>query len=115
MTAGPFNFTIEQGTDVTLPLAVTDPDGAAIDLTGCTAAMMIRRSYDATDTLVSLSDDDGITLGGADGTITIIVDSSVTNTMTAGTAVYDFKLFDSLGDPVRLIQGIITISPAVTR
>ena len=120
MTAGTFHFTIEQGTDLVLPLTYRNPAvaplvGAPIDLTGCSASMMIRRAYDDAAPLVSLSTTaGGIVLGGAAGTILISVDSSVTALLPAGTAVYDLLLLDSLGNPMRLVQGNVTISPAVT-
>jgi hypothetical protein len=112
MTAGTYNFTIEQGTDLVIPIECRDGSGDLVDLTGCSAAMMIRRSHDD-DPIVSLTSDDGIELG--DGTITIGIDSTVTDGLTSGTAVYDLKIFDSLGNPERLLQGTITFSAAVTR
>ncbi len=116
MTAGTFHLVIEQGTDFALELTYSDPDGVPIDLTGCSAALMVRTTYDAATPLVSLSSPSaGITLGGAAGTIRIEIDSTVTATLPPGTAVYDLKLTDSLGNPLRLVEGNVTISPAVTR
>ncbi|AWM37027.1 hypothetical protein GobsT_50710 [Gemmata obscuriglobus] len=116
MTAGIFHFTIEQGTDFVLPIAYTDADGAPIDLTGCAAALMIRRAQDDAAPLVSLSSPgNGIVINGPAGTLLVTIDSSVTATLASGTAVYDLKLTDGLGNPTRLIEGNVTISPAVTR
>ena len=115
MTAAIFNFTIEQGADFVLPLSCQDLTGESIDLTGCTAAMMIRVNYDDAEPLVSLTSEDGIDMDGSAGTMIIRIDSSVTSELPPGTAVYDLRLTDSLGHPLRLFQGNITISPAVTR
>ena len=116
MTAGRYHLVIEQGTDFVLPIAYTDATGTPIDLTGCSAALMIRRAFDDAAPLVSLSSSgNGIVIDGPAGTLLITIDASVTATLAGGTAVYDLKLTDGLGNPMRLIEGNVTISPAVTR
>jgi hypothetical protein len=116
MTAGTEDLVIEQGTEFLLPLVYTDSNGTPVDLTGWTAAMMIRRNIEDAVPLVSLSSNSqGIVLGGASGSITITIDEATTSQLAGGAAYYDLKLIDSLGKPDRLIQGKVIISPAVTR
>lgn len=115
MTAGIYHFTIEQGTDCVLPIEYTDATGTPIDLTGCSAALMIRRAYDDADPIVSLSIGNGITINGTAGTFLVTIDSALTAELAPGTAVYDLKLTDSLGNPVLLIKGNVIILPTVTR
>ena len=116
MTAGNYDFIIEQGSELSLPLIWKGGNGVPIDLTGCSAEMMIRREVDDSVPLVSLSSaDGGIVLGETAGTIAIAIDEATTSELASGKAYYDLRLTDSLGKHRRLIQGQVIISPAVTR
>ena len=42
------NLTVDQGTDFTMSVDVTDTDGDALNLTGFTVAGQVRRSYFST-------------------------------------------------------------------
>jgi hypothetical protein len=116
MTAATYDITIEQGADFDLLLTWRDKAGNPIDLTGWSAQMMARENFDDATPLFSLSSPGGgITLGGTSGTVAIHVPAAVTSTLACGQAVYDLKLTDPLGEPMRLIQGNVTIKFAVTR
>lgn len=117
MTAGVSDITIEQAADYYLSLVYEDDSGVPIDLTGWSAQMMIRTTFEDPDPLVSLSSSlgGGITLGGIAGTIDIYIDEATTVELAGGMAVYDLRLKDSLNKYDRLIQGQVYISPAVTR
>ena len=53
------NLTIDQGTDFSFAVDVTDTDGNALNLTGFTAAGQIRKSYSSsTSTSFTASIDD---------------------------------------------------------
>ena len=76
MKAGKYDITIEQGAGFELPLSYT-ADGDLVDLTGSRARLQMREKVGSSVVLVELTtENDGITLGGVDGTITL--------TMTAG-------------------------------
>jgi hypothetical protein len=115
MTAGVYDFTIEAGADYTALLTWQDASGNPIDITGWTAEMMIRTDYSSTTPLVTLSSGSGISLGGTAGTIAIDIPAAETAPLAEGLAIYDLLLTDATGKPMRLIQGTVTISPAVTR
>jgi hypothetical protein len=58
----------------------------------------------------------GITLGGAAGTITLSATATVTAALTAPfSGVYDLELVSGGGVVTRLLEGVATVSPEVTR
>ncbi|MBI3096333.1 MAG: hypothetical protein HYY97_15805 [Rhodocyclales bacterium] len=71
MSAGTWNITAEQGvTWQPDPIELTDDAGAAIDLTGYTAELAVKAAYaDEADLLTLTTENGGLTLGGAAGTI----------------------------------------------
>jgi len=115
MSAGVYNITIEQGATFIMNATWKDSNGDAINLTGYAARMQIRSDYNSDETLVSLTDSSGITLGGAAGTIEIQIADTVTQTLTSQKGVYDLELISSGGIVTRLLQGDATISREVTK
>lgn len=115
MTAGTHNITIEVGADFRKSILLEQPAGTPVNLTGYTARMMIRSNYADANPLISLTSSSGITLGGTAGTMEISIPAATTAALSAGLAAYDLELTDTLTKKIRLLQGSVTISPAVTR
>ena len=119
MTAGPYDFTIEAGADLSIGLTWKDETGTLVNLTGASASLMLRYSVADASPVVSLTETAGahgqVVLGGALGTLTVKVNSTTTGTLTAGPAVYDLLVTVAAGDKTRLIEGVATIKQAVTR
>jgi hypothetical protein len=66
--------------------------------------------------LTLTSENAGITLGDAAGTITLSATATVTAALTAPfSGVYDLELVSGGGVVTRLLEGSATISPEVTR
>jgi len=106
------NLLIEQGTDYTTTLTVNDADGVPVNLTGYTGAAQIRKHYSsntATTIAVSFSSD------RTSGLVTLTVARSVTQAMAHGRYVYDVELTNASASVSRLVEGIVTITPEVTR
>lgn len=111
------NFIIEQGATFSTTLTVyndlarEDP----VDLTGYTARMMVRSDYENPTALIDMTTSNGrIALGGAAGTITLLISATDTAALTKGDYVYDLELVT--GSVVtRIIQGKIKVSREVTR
>lgn len=114
MSAGEYTLKIEQGATYKLSLTAYDKTGALFNLTGFTAAMQIRKTTASTAALVELTHSSGITLGGAAGTIDIVIPASVTTTLTTKTAVYDLKITGG-GETIRVLKGNVEVDDAVTR
>lgn len=64
-------------------LTITDEDGAAVSLVGCTAMLQVRESAGGT-VIFDLDESSGLTLGGVAGTIDITI--SAANTAAADVA-----------------------------
>ena len=110
-------FTILQGEtyDETLTWKVGDP-AVAVDLTGYTARAQVRSSVTSSIVLLELTTENGgIVLGGAAGTIQRIVSAADTAAITWKNAVYDLEVIDAGGAVRRLMSGKVTVSLEVTR
>lgn len=114
--AGTHDITIEKGATFNMIATWKDNAGDPIDLTGFTAAaMQVRSKKGSSDKIVDLTLGAGITLGGALGTVTVVISSGVTATIDETEGVYDLELTSAGGDVTRLLEGKVTISNNVTR
>lgn len=114
MSAATTNLVIDQGATWNITFTYKNASGNPINLTGYTAALQLRTSYDASSAALSLSSGSGIVLGGTDGTIAVTASATQTGQLTAGEYVYDLEITSS-SIVTRLVQGRITVTPQVTR
>lgn len=114
MSAAIHNAIIDQGADWKINLIYKDSAGNIIPLTGYTAALQLRTSYDAASASLSLSTGSGITITANQGLIAIHATATQTGALAAGDYVYDLEVTVS-GQVTRLIQGRATVRPQVTR
>lgn len=106
------NIVIDQGADFSTTVTVTDDAGAAVDLTGYTASGQIRKHY-TSNTAYDFTTSFGTPR--STGTITIALSRAVTATIEAGRYVYDVEITSAANTRSRLVEGIATITPEVTR
>lgn len=104
------NLIVDQGADYSTSISVTDDNGEAIDLTGYTGAAQMRRHY----TSVSYYSFD-VQITGNQGEVVLSLTANTSNTIPSGRYVYDCELTDGSGKRSRLVEGIVTINPQVTR
>ena len=104
------NLSIDQGTTFSTKLTVTDDDGVIVDLTGYSANSMIRKTY-TSSSAVSF----GTSINIGTGEVTLSLTANATANIAAGRYVYDCELTDGTGTVSRLLEGIVTINPQVTR
>jgi hypothetical protein len=115
MTAGIYNFTMDQGSDWDLNVLYQDSNGAAINLTGYTAAMQLRQNYNSDSAELTLTTSNGgIVITGALGKLVLHATAAQTGGLDAGYYVYDLEI-SSGGVVTRIIQGQITVAGEVTR
>jgi len=106
------NIVIDQGADFSTTVTVTDDNGNAVDLTGYSCTGQIRKHYTsntAYDFTTSFSSP------RSTGQITISLSRSTTSSIEAGRYVYDVEITSSANTRSRLVEGIATITPEVTR
>lgn len=114
MLAGIYNFTIQQGSKLNIPLSFENPDGSDMDLTGYTARLQVRRRQSSDDVLISLTTaNGGLVLSGS--TITITMTAAATALLDFNRAVYDLELIPASNEPERYLQGTVTLDHEVTR
>lgn len=78
------NLVVNQGDYWSQQITWKDSAGDLVDLTGYTAEMQARASASSTATVVDISDGDGITLGGDQGTILLELAATATAALAAG-------------------------------
>jgi len=110
------NLLIEQGATFKRSIKWFESDEITpVNLTDFTARMHIRSDIDSDIILVTLTDLDGITLGGAAGTIVLNMNDTVTSALAFTEGVYDLELENTVGFVTRLTYGGVKVSPEVTR
>ena len=111
MSAGSYNFTLEQGATLDRTVTVQE-SGSAMNLTGYTPRMQVRETHDSTSILLAVT----CSISNASGGI-IRLQASATTTagIEEGIYVYDLEIESSTGVVTRLLQGNVTVTPEVTR
>lgn len=85
-------------------------------LAGFTARMQVRKTLLADPPDLDLTTENGgITLGGAEGTITLNATAVETSAVQSLAGVYDIELISPSGFVTRLLEGQVEFTPEVTR
>lgn len=106
------NIIIDQGSDFSTTITVTDSGGDVVDLTGYTARGQIRKHY-TSSTAVDFDISFGVPR--SEGVVTLSLSNANTTVMEPGRYVYDAELVSASGIISRLVEGIATVTPEVTR
>lgn len=104
------NIVIDQGTDFSTSISLTDSSGAQLDVSGLTAASQIRKSYTSSNATAFTTE-----LSNTAGTLTLSLNNATTSTLSSGRYVYDVELTDQSSVVTRILEGIVTVTPEVTR
>lgn len=110
--SGKLDLIIEQGVKFQRTVQIKDKDDAVVDISGDTFEGQIRKRHNSTDTeaafSISITD-------AANGKISVSITETATTALEAGEYVYDINWTPSVNNKVRLLEGIATVSPGVTR
>ena len=104
------NIIIDQGTDFSTAINLTDSSGVDLNLTGYSAASQIRKTHSSSNSTAFTC-----TLTTANSTLTLALNNSVTAAMSAGRYVWDAELTNSSGTVSRILEGMVTVTPEVTK
>jgi hypothetical protein len=85
-----------------------------VNLTGYSARLQVRETPDSSVKLLDLTGSPQLVLGGAAGTVTLLLDAATTEALTLPGA-YDLELQSSGGDVTRLLEGFVSVKRDVTR
>jgi hypothetical protein len=104
-------LTIDQGSTFVASLDLANDDGTPINITSSTFQSQIRKSYYSTAATANLSVS---VIDVATATITLSLSSDQTANIKAGRYLYDLKMATG-NTTTRIIEGIITVTPQVSR
>lgn len=116
MPAAKKAFVIEQYATFARRLVWKDSRGRPVNLTGCVVRMQVRDNVASNTILLEMTSQNGrILVTPLTGTIDIQLPANDTNALTWTTAVYDIKVEFPNGIEYRILEGVIRVSPGVTR
>jgi hypothetical protein len=111
------NLLINQGSKFEQPILVRE-NGVAVDLTDYTARMQVREWKDSTTVLLELTTENGgIILTPTVGLVTLYAHGDETAALDFGDGVYDVEIVEPApgADPIRIMEGRVSLSREVTR
>ena len=111
-------LTIDQGTDVSLDLYLTQADGSPKDLTGFSVAAKMSTRYDVRDS-DKIPFEAYVMVPPTDGIVNLYLTNAVTDALNNRRKyVYDVEIsyVDSDQNSIveRVLEGLVTITPSVT-
>ena len=104
------NIIVDQGTDYSTSINLTDDNDDVVDLTGYTVAGQIRKTYSSSNS-VSF----GTYIEASNGVVGLRLTDTQTASLPAGRYVYDVFLTSAANVQSRIVEGIVTVTPRVTR
>ena len=111
MPAAYTNLYLEQGTTFTTTITVDDVYGDLYELADYSAFGQLRKSYYSANATASFN----TSINNEHGTVTLDLDANTTANIAPGRYVYDVIIKDVNNNTTRLLEGIVDVSPMVTR
>jgi len=105
------NLLLEQGTTFLVSIVLDDIYGDNYNLTNFSATSQMRKSYYSSNGMVTFS----TSIDVPTATISLSLPANTTSNLIPGRYVYDTKITDNSGNVVRVLEGIIDVSPSVSR
>ena len=111
MSAGTYNFILEQGATFNRILTLKE-DSGIMNLTGYSVASLMRSTHDSSTVVGTFT----CTVSNASaGQITMTMTASTTGAIEEAIYVYDIEITNSAGTVTRIMEGTVTVNPEVTR
>lgn len=107
--AAKVNIVIDQGTTFNTTYTIHDAQDEPIDFTGYTASSQMRKTYTSSTAYIF-----DVSLNSV-GQVILSMNATTTNAITAGRYVYDIEVQDLSGIRSRIVEGLVTVTPQVTR
>lgn len=102
----------DQGTDFSFTLDIANDDGTPVNVAGYTLTSAIRKSYYSTNATANMV---VTVLTAANGNLQLSMNSATTTNIKAGRYLYDVKMVSDANVTSRVMEGIITIYPQITK
>lgn len=105
-------LTVDQGTTFETSLDLTNDDGTAINVANYIFTSQIRKSYYSSNATANIT----VTIAdAANGNVKLSMTAANTANIKAGRYLYDLKMTSTTNVTTRVIEGIITVTPQVTK
>lgn len=104
------NLIIDQGSDFTATIDLVDVTDEVYDLSNYTAFGQIRKNYNS-----SVSYDFQISTTGPTGQLLLSLHRSISSSMSPGRYLYDIEIVSLSGIVTRVVEGMVTVTPGITR
>lgn len=105
-------LTLDQGTTFETSIDLTNDDGTAINVTNYTFQSQIRKSYYSSNPTANIT----VTIVDApNGNVKLSMTAANTANVPAGRYLYDLKMTSNSNVITRILEGIITVTPQVSR
>ena len=105
------NLYIDQGSDFSVIITLTNQDGTPLDLGAFIVKSQFRKSYQSS-TAVTFT----VTVfNEAAGKIKLQLPADASSAVPAGRYLYDIEVSNALGEKRRALEGIVIITPEITR
>lgn len=105
------NLLIDQGSDFNTTIAVADASGGRYNLTDYTPRGQMRKSYNSSTAYAF-----NVAVSNAiNGEIELSISANSTSSMSAGRYVYDIEIENTGGSITRVLEGVVTLTPEVTK
>ncbi len=105
------NLFVDAGTDYSTIITVAATNGQPLNLTGYSVASQMRKSYSSSTVYnftTSLYD-------AANGKVRLQLNNTQSSAIPAGRWLYDVEITSPSGTKTRVIEGIVTVTPEITR
>lgn len=106
--AAKVNLIIDQGASFTTEITVLDENNNPIDFSSYTANSQMRKTF-SSNTAYTFT-----VTGSNAGILTLSMNAATTSSISAGRYVYDVEV-QTGSDRSRIVEGLINVTPEVTR
>ena len=109
--SGKLDLTIEQGATFSRTITIKNASNVVVDITNDTFAGQVRKRHQSgtVEAVFTFTITDG-----ANGEVTAVISATDTSAMDTGDFVYDIE-WTSGSTVTRLLEGVATVTPEVTR
>lgn len=104
------NLVVDQGTTFSATIDLTDASGEVFNLLNYTVAAQMRKNYTSSTATNFVASHTGVT-----GKINLSLLPTTTNTLAPGRYLYDVEITSPGGAVTRVVEGIVTVTPGITR
>ncbi len=105
------NLFVDAGTDYSTIITVAATNGQPLNLTGYSVASQMRKSY-SSSTVYNFTSS---LYDAANGKVRLQLNNTQSSAIPAGRWLYDVEITSPSGTKTRVIEGIVTVTPEITR